>query len=166
MRSRCRKCGKIHEELPSLEFCSPFYYSRLADNSPDVAAELNNDLCIIRTASQVDHFIRAIITQKVTDHCDTLEYGVWVLLNEDSYTDYEGHYDDTDHEATYFGYISNQIPGYSDTLSVRVTVHAHKGVQRPEVIPHADQQQHPFVHDYYEGISKQEVEAKLKYIME
>jgi len=165
MRSRCRKCGKTHEEFPSLEFCSPFYYSRLADDRKDVKAELHSDFCVIRSKEQVDHFIRAIISQKVNDHCDTLEYGVWILLNEESYQDYDKHYLDTDHEATYFGYISNQIPGYDNTLSVRVTVHAHKGVNRPVVVPHADQRTNPFVSDYYKGISKADVVRKLKDVM-
>lgn len=165
MKTFCRKCGKVHAEWPSLEFCSPFYYSRLAKIQQENLAELKTDFCVIRTRKQVDHFIRAIITQQVNNHCDTLDYVVWVLLNEESFYDYHHHYDENYHRATYFGYISNQIPGYTDTLSVRVTIHANSGIERPEAIPHQDQLLNAFVFDYFNGISPQQVEEKINYIL-
>jgi hypothetical protein len=165
MKTLCRKCGKVHAEWPSLEFCSPFYYSRLSTLQKEKNAELRSDLCVIKTRKQVDHFIRAIITQKVNNHCDTLEYVVWVLLNEESFDDYDQHYDEKDHTATYFGYLSNQIPGYTDTLSVRVTIQANNGVERPEAIPHQDQFFNAFVSDYFNGISPQQVEEKINIIL-
>ena len=120
---------------------------------------------MIRSRKQVDHFIRAIITQKVNDHWDTLEYVVWVLLNEESFNDYDRHYYEDDHKATYFGYLSNQIPGYADTLSVRVTIQANNGVERPEAVPHQDQHLNAFVADYFNGISPGQVEEKINYIL-
>lgn len=165
MKTFCRKCGKVHEEWPSLEFCTPFYYSRLSASQKEKQAELKTDFCVIRNRRQVDHFIRAIITQKVNDHCDTLEYGVWILLNPQSFDDYQEHYDEDDHRATYFGYLSNQIPGYPDTLSVRVTVHAASAIERPTVVPHEDQLPNAFVFDYFNGISSRQVEEKINYIL-
>lgn len=165
MNTLCRKCGKVHAEWPSLEFCSPFYYSRLTKLQKEKNAELRTDLCVIRNRIQVDHFIRAIISQKVINHCDTLEYVVWVLLNEESFNDYERHYDEQNHSATYFGYLSNQIPGYSDTLSVSVTIQANKGLERPHAVPHQDQFSNAFVSDYFNGISPQQVEEKINLIL-
>jgi hypothetical protein len=165
MRIRCRKCGKVHEEWPSLEFCSPFYYSRLTKVEKEKHAELRTDFCVIKSKKQKDYFIRAILTQKVNDHCDSLEYGVWVLLNEESFSDYDQHFFEDDHKATYFGYLSNQIPGYDNTLSVRVTVHTNEGMERPDIVPHPDQSPNRFVADYYNGISAEDVTAKIRYIL-
>lgn len=165
MKSFCRKCGKIHAEWPSLEFCTPFYYCRLTKTQKEKHTELKPDFCVIRNHRQTDHYIRAIISQKVNDHCDTLEYGVWVLLSEESYEDYDQHFYDPDHKATYFGLLSNQIPGYPNTLSVRVTVHANRGMERPQIIPHQDQTSNSFVSDYYQGICSREVEQKINDIL-
>lgn len=165
MKNYCRKCGLVHDEWPSLEFCHPFYYSRLSRSEQEGQAELIHDFCTIRNPSQTDHYIRAMITQKVNDHCDTLQYAVWILLNEDCFEDYSKNYFSNDHEAVYFGFLSNQIPGYNNTLSVRVTIYAHKGMERPEAVPHKDQTRNKFVSDFYNGISADDVQRKIKYIL-
>jgi hypothetical protein len=98
---------------------------------------------------------------KVNDHCTNLEYGLWVSLSEESFGDYWDNFENHNHEASYFGYICNELPDYEDTMFIPVTVKTKTSGQRPEIFPHEDFD-HIFVQDYYKGISKSEAERRIK----
>ena len=161
MKYTCNRCGKEHEGRPAIAFDSPFHYRELSDDEKHSIATLTGDFCVIKYDDQTDRFIRTIIHQKVNDDCETLDYGIWVSLSEESYMDYYDNYDNEKHEATYFGYICNMLPGYEDTLSIRANV-VLRGKIRPEVIPHDDQQNNNFVKDYYTGINKDTADKRVK----
>src|SRR6185369_1884704 len=126
----------------------------LSDEDKTNMAQVDEDFCIIRHEDQTDYFIRAVLKQKVKDNCQDLDYGIWVSLSEKSFKDYSSKFDSGGNESIYFGYFSNKIPEYGDTLSIKTNVVVTKGNNRPEVIPHDDQMGNDFVSDYYEGISK------------
>ena len=157
----CSICGKIHEEWPALAFDSPTNYNILSEEDKQKIAELTSDFCTIRHSEQVDRFIRCTLTQKVIDHCENLEYGLWVSLSEKSFQDYSDNYHNPDHQAKYFGWLCNNILGYNFDESIPTTVFTRSNDERPEIIPHKDFD-HPFVHDYYNGISKAEAEERIK----
>jgi hypothetical protein len=160
MKYKCSKCGQEHEGRPAIAFDSPFHYNSLNDEDKKSIATLTGDFCVIKHEDQTDRFIRTVIHQKVNDDCQTLDYGVWVSLSEKSYKDYYDNYDNENHVATYFGRISNILPGYEDTLSVEANV-VLRGKIRPEVIPH-DDQDNDFVTDYYNGIDKDAADERVK----
>lgn len=162
MRYTCPTCGEEHDDWPSLAFSSPCPYNELSDEEKNTTAELSNDFCVVRYEDQTDRFIRAVLFQKVNDHCEDLHYGVWVSLSEKSFDDYKAHFQDDEHEAVYFGYLCNRIAGYDRTLSVKANVVLSKGGNRPEVIPHDDQLDNAFVADYYNGITRAEAESRIK----
>lgn len=85
-------------------------------------------------------------------------------LSQKSYSDYLDNYDNEDHETTYFGFLSNNLTGYDDTISLRCNV-VLRGKIRPEVIPHDDQMDNQFVRDYYDGIDNEEAEQRLRKVM-
>jgi len=97
---------------------------------------------------------------KVIDHCESLEYGVWVSLSENSFKDYSENYGNSDHEGKYFGWLSNDIPEYDVLANIPTTVCTRPNCLRPEIIPHEDFE-HPLVHDYYRGISKAAAEKRI-----
>jgi hypothetical protein len=156
----CDFCGKEHEEWPALAYSSPTNYNNLSEEDKKTIAELKNDFCIIRHPDQTDRFIRCTLTQKVNDNCQDLEYGLWVSLSEKSFKDYSEHFNDENHETSYFGWLSNQLPDYSFEDSIPTTVFTRTGNKRPEIVPHKDFD-HVFVEDYYEGITKQEAERRI-----
>lgn len=123
--------------------------------------QLNSDFCVIVYPDQTDRFIRCTLTQKVTDYCENIEYGIWVSLSEKSYNDYSDNFDKDNHLTEYFGWLCSSIPDYDDTLGIPTTVKTRPGNNRPEVIPHQDFD-HPFVRDYYNGITKKEAEKRIK----
>jgi hypothetical protein len=157
---KCPNCGEVHEEWPALAFDSPAPYHDLPEDMQEEIAELTSDFCIIRHPDQTDRFIRGTLTITVNDHCEDLEYGVWVSLSEKSFEDYSANYNKPNPQATYFGWLNNNIPLYPDTENIPTTVFTRTDGQRPEIVPHEDFD-HPLVHDYYHGITKTEAERRI-----
>lgn len=157
----CSCCGKEHEEWPALTYVSPTNYDALSDEDKDRIGEIDSDLCMIKHADQADRFIRCTLTQKVKDHCEDLEYGLWVSLSEKSFANYLENFENEQHETMYFGWLSNSLPEYDfSNGSIPTTVFTRTGNSRPEIVPHEDFD-HPFVYDYYNGISKEEAERRI-----
>jgi hypothetical protein len=158
---RCSVCGKTHQEWPALAFDSPTAYNVLSDKLKHEIAELTNDFCTIHHPEQTDRFIRGTLTLKVIDSCQDFEYGVWVSLSEKSFQDYSDNYDDANHAAKYFGWLSNDIPDYGVIASIPTTVFTRINNQRPEIVPHSDFD-HQLVYDYYNGIARQDAEMRIR----
>jgi hypothetical protein len=157
----CSRCGKVHKEWPALTYISPTNYNALSEDDKQSMGELKNDFCIINHPEETDRFIRCTLTQKVIDHCEGLEYGLWVSLSEKSFQDYSDNFNNENHKAKYFGWLSNNLPDYEFKESIPTTVFTRFGNQRPEIIPYEDFD-HPFVRDYYNGITKIEAERRIK----
>jgi len=153
-------CGKIHEEWPALAFISPDNYNNLSEEDKISIGYLDSDFCKINHEDQVDRFIRCTLTQKVNDHCENLEYGLWVSLSEKSYLEYEENYQKESEEKVYFGWLCNGILGYQFSESIPMNVLTRNDGLRPELFPH-ESFEHQFVKDYYNGISKEEAERRI-----
>jgi hypothetical protein len=160
MTYKCNKCGIEHDSWPALTYLTPSNYHDLTDEEKQKIATLSDDFCTIEYENQTDRFIRCTLFQKVNDYCDNLDYGLWVSLSEKSYNDYYDNFKNENHEASYFGWLCNWIPDYSNTINIPMTVFTKKGNQRPEIIPHKDFD-HSFVRDYYNGIDKLEAERRI-----
>ena len=165
MKYKCTTCEKEHDEWPALAFASPYNYNILSEKDKKSIAELNEDFCVIKYEDQTDLFIRTILLQKVNDGCQNLDYGVWVSLSKKSFDDYSEHFKTGNQDVVYFGYLCSKIPEYDDTLSIKMNVIVKKGTNRPEVIPHEDQMDIPFVRDYYNGITVEEVERRIDFML-
>ncbi len=157
----CECCGKKHEVWPSLAYSSPTNYNNLTEEEKHSIAELTSDFCVIKYADQTDKFIRCTLTQKVIDHCENLEYGLWVSLSDKSFKDYSENYDNENHETKYFGWLSNYLPDYENTTNIPTTIYTRIGNSRPQIIPNNDFV-HQFVKDYFNGITKKEAEKRIK----
>lgn len=162
----CDCCGQEHESWPAIAYSWPSPYNRLSEQEKEDIAVIGEDFCVIKysDSDHTDRFIRVVLVQKVNDHCEDLEYGFWVSLSEKSFEDYLENGEAEDHEAQYFGWLCNYIPQYEFSNSVPTTVVTKKGNQRPEIFPHEDFD-HPFVKDYYNGITKAEAEKRIREIL-
>lgn len=161
----CDCCGNLHYSWPSLTFKAPLNYDQLKQEDKELIAYLTSDSCIIHYPDQTDRFIRCVLIQKVVDHCEDLHYGLWVSLSDKSFEDYHTNFKNENHETQYFGWLSNNIPEYEFDKSIPTTIVTQLGNQRPEIIPHSDFD-HPFVNDYYSGITKAEAEKRIKDMLE
>ncbi len=162
--SVCNKCGKAHESYPSLGYSAPSNYSDLNETEKAEKAKLTPDTCIINYPDQTDRFIRVMLWQKVNSNCEDLNYGFWVSLSEKSFEDYCSNFNNLNHKAIYFGWICNNIEGYESTLNIPADIYTQPNGQRPEAVPHRDYN-HPFVVDYYTGITKEEAEKRINTVI-
>lgn len=161
MKYKCSCCGKEHDEWPALTYSSPTSYYELTEDEKKEIGQLSDDFCIIKHPDQTDRFIRCTLTQKVIDHCHNLDYGIWVSLSEKNYQNYYDNYENDNQVTEYFGWFCSSIPGYDNTRGIPTTVRTRTGNKRPDVIPHEDFD-HPFVNDYYSGITKLEAERRIE----
>lgn len=148
---------EIHKIWPAIAFLSPSPYHRLSEREKASIAQINSDFCIINHDTQIDRFIRVVLKQKVNKVSHTLDYGLWVSLSEESFENYKENYNNDSHETQYFGWLSNDLPRYGITMNIPMTVVTKSGNDRPEIYPHKNFH-HPFVKDYYQGISKDKAE--------
>lgn len=151
------------EDWPAIAYNAPSIYHQLTDEELE-SAELSSDLCIIKYPDETNYFIRAVLVQEVTDNCQDLEYGVWVSLSEKSFNDYAENYDNKEYETGYFGWLSNYFPDYDFEESIPANVIVNNKTGRPFIYPH-DSFEHPFVHDFYNGISLEDAEERINRVL-
>jgi hypothetical protein len=95
LKYTCSTCGKEHDDWPAIAFDTP----SMSVEDKEKITEINSDFCVIEYEDQTDRYIRAVLFQKVIDHCDDLHYGVWVSLSEKSFNDYKENFHNEEHEA-------------------------------------------------------------------
>lgn len=156
----CSCCGAVHEDWPALIYRTPEFYHQLSEHQKEQHTEIDDDFCVVKLDDEVFRFIRVTMVQTVNDHCQNLDYGLWVSLSEKSFTDYSDNYRNEHHEVVYFGWLNNFLPEYDDYTSIPTTVYTQKGNKRPIIVPHSDFD-HPLVKDYYEGITAQEAKQRI-----
>lgn len=149
--------------LPAIAYSAPYPYFQLSEEELE-NTELTSDLCIIKYSDKTCYFIRAVLVQEVNDSCQDLEYGIWVSLSEKSFNEYIENYDNKDFEGGYFGWLSNYLPDYEFKESIPTDVFVNNTIGRPFIHPH-ESFDHPFVNDFYNGISKEEAEKRIDIIL-
>jgi hypothetical protein len=86
-----------------------------------------------------------------------LGYGVWSSLSEQSFKRVLELVDDPrrNHEPPYFGWLSNSIPGYLETLNLKVDVVTREPGLRPLIV--LQDGDHPLIDEQRRGITMDRV---------
>lgn len=163
MKYICQCCGEEKEDWPAIAFSAPSPYFHLTEEELE-HSELTSDTCIINYPDHTNYFIRVVLVQEVDDSCPDLEYGVWVSLSEKSFNNYIENYDDKNFEGGCFGWLSNYIPDYEFDEAIPTDVFIDNKIGRPFIYPH-ESCEHPFVKDFYSGISKEEAEKRIDVVL-
>lgn len=120
---------------------------------------LSEDLCTwTDDAGARSYFIRGVLEIPIRETSDTLGYGVWSSLSEKSFARVVELWDDrarTDEEP-YFGWLSNSLPGYPETLNLPLDVVVQEIDKRPVLILHEGD--HPLIAEQRRGISMARVQ--------
>ena len=155
MRWTCSRCGGEHDGLPhDWAFTEPTYWN--GGRSDD--DRLTEDLCRwTDDDGNPSFFIRGILTIPVLDADDDVRFGVWSSLSERSFERVIELWDDPRRvaEEPYFGWLSNSLPGYPETLNLAVDVVTRHVDVRPEFVLH--QADHPLVQEQERGITSARV---------
>lgn len=159
LRFKCTCCGEWHEGLPDLAFAAPYYYDQLSAEQKAAIAKKSDDLCSI---ANKDFFIRGVLLVPVVDRDVDFGLGVWVSLSEANFKRYVQLFADPNPaaEGPYFGWLSNRLPGYPDTLSLKTNVHLQPYPQRPRIV--LEPTDHPLSVHQHRGIAFETLQRFLE----
>jgi hypothetical protein len=151
----CSICGVVHDGVPlDWGFDAPAYWNEERDAD---GGHLDSDLCAIsRGDGDFDRFARGLIEIPILDGTAPDEkyfgIGAWVSLSAPNFNWYAEHFEaDADEQGgPWFGWLSNSIPVYPETLSLKTNVHLRGEGWRPliEIQP----SEHPLSVDQRNGI--------------
>jgi len=152
-RYKCSKCEKWHVGFPDIGYASPYYASSIPEAERSKRLFLTGDLCII---DDQDFFIRCILLLPVQGIPDTFGWGVWSTLSEANFLRYRQHYDEyMGNWPPMFGYLSNRLPDYPDTLNLHLSVQPQEKGARPRAT--LEPSDHPLSLEQKNGIALENV---------
>ncbi len=152
----CPRCNGSHAGIFDLAFDKPQPWSgtgRPIANSEVERWEhfLSEDLCV---ANGEDFFVRCVLPIPIIGSGgETFAYGVWSSLSRENF----GRYVDTfesgaqDELGPWFGWFSNRLKGYPETLFLRCQVHPRSGGRRPWI--EIEPGEHPLAIEQREGMT-------------
>lgn len=152
----CARCGDPHHGLFDLACAKPDFWQGPEDYAPNSAINpashcLTEDFCIL----DGEHFfVRAILRIPLRGLPGrSFSYGVWSTLSKQNFERYAGTFDSGDQEGLgpWFGWFSNRLQGYPDTLNLKCQVHLQSGRQRPWI--ELEPSEHPLAVESREGIT-------------
>jgi len=157
----CSVCGERHTGIPDLAYDAPFYYAILSEEERKQRAILTPDHCII---DNEEYFVRGVLEVPVRGFDQSFRWGAWVSASEKSFRRYEDFEENTERDVSdeplFYGWLSNDIAPYEDTLSLKIAVLPRPYPDRPffELEP----TDHPLALDQRCGIEP----AKLQKLIE
>lgn len=126
----CRICGQRHDGVPlAFGVEAPVYWS--ADVAATPGSALDDEICII---GGEHYFVRALIHIPVIGTADVFTWNAWVSLSADNFRRMVDNWErpGRESEPAYFGWFSNDLPGYSpSTVNLKTHVHTQPLGQRP-----------------------------------
>src|SRR5262245_4213740 len=158
-RFKCTTCSEWHEGLPDLVFAAPHYYDVLSDEQKLTIAMKSDDFCSI---DDEDFFIRTILRIPIIGMDGDFAWGVWVSLSRTNFQKYVDSFDSPNrsNDGPYFGWFSNRLPGYPETLALKTHVHLQPYPNRPEI--ELEETGHPLSVHQRSGISMSALQSIIE----
>ena len=150
-RFQCSCCGETHEGSPSFGYDSPHYYDCLSEQDKKALGKLSDDFCTIEHDEGKDFFIRTTLEVPILGAEEGFLWGIWISVSEANFNKYVDHYKSDTYEDHYFGWFSNKLPYYPDTLSLKASACIRPGGQRPNI--ELEPTEHPLSIDFRDGIN-------------
>lgn len=152
-RFKCSTCDKWHEGFPDVGYDRPRYASDIPDCERPTRVFLTTDLCVV---DDEHFFIRCVLPLRVRGIDDTFCWGVWSTLSKANFLRYQSAYDeDMSDWAPMFGFLSNALPHYPDTLGLRLSIQPRAKGERPAAT--LEPTDHPLAIDQRDGILFEDV---------
>jgi hypothetical protein len=147
----CSKCGQEHEGVPlDWAYNEPIYWEGPRSDRDWIS----EDLCVwTDDLGELHYFIRGVLRIQVVDSDEDFAYGVWSSLSKDSFDRVNELWDDPARvsEPAYFGWLSNSLPGYEETLNLPLDVLTEAVELRPALRLHDGD--HALIREQREGIT-------------
>lgn len=139
--------------MPDITFASPAYWK---DGLDPETSRLTSDLCKIEDE---DFFLRCLLEIPICETSVSLGWGVWSSISRANFDLYIAEYDSDNPSGPFFGWFSNSLPGYAETLSLRCSLQPQNSGLRP--ILELEPADHQLAIDQRDGIT---VERALEFI--
>lgn len=125
----------------------PDYWSASLQSDPD--SFLNSDFCVIKNK---DFFVRCLIEIPILGSEEHFRWGVWTTLSKANFDTMTNLWNDPKllDEPPYFGWLSNSIDTYPETLNLKLTAHSRTIEQRPYLL--LEPTDHPLAIEQRSGI--------------
>ena len=147
----CGTCGQYHTGLPKdVAFIAPLHWDQIPETERHNRGELTPDFCNI---DDRDFFVRGLLPIPILESDQFFMWGVWTSLSVENYSRMIQLWHDPKivDEPPYFGWLSNKLPGYPDTLNLRTTVQSKNVNWRPYIT--LEPTDHPLAIEQRNGIS-------------
>ena len=152
----CSSCGVSHGGLPDLVCGKPEPWPDGEEKVANSAVRrsehfLSDDFCVL----EGEHFfVRCVLEIPIVGgEGERFAFGVWSSLSRANFRRYVDSFDEGDQEGLgpWFGWFSNRLKGYPDTLFLRCQVHPRGGGRRPWI--ELDELDHPLVREQRAGMT-------------
>jgi hypothetical protein len=152
----CVNCGEPHRGLFHLAADSPQHWRGSRELEPNSALAgrasiLTEDFCVIDGR---DRFVRCVLQLPIVGASEErFGYGVWSTLSATNFDRYVETFDSGEQGGLgpWFGWFSNRLTGYPDTVNLKCWVHPQPDRQRPLIELEATD--HPLAVEQREGIT-------------
>jgi len=151
----CSSCGSVHDtEMFSWAYDAPAVW-REFDDARRSEGYLDSDICmIVDDAGTTCFFLRCVLEIPIQGSDEPFTWGVWGSLSEESFRRALDLWDDPVRadEPSYFSWLSNELPGYSETINLPCSMEPRPVELRPLLLVH-EEPEHPLGRDQRHGIS-------------
>ncbi|MGB6487706.1 MAG: DUF2199 domain-containing protein [Steroidobacteraceae bacterium] len=153
----CSSCSETHRGTFDLGSAKPDLWQGPEDRLPNsmVASSANcltEDFCVL---DGEHYFIRCVLRLPLVGapSGEYFAFGVWSSLSKKNFTVYTETFDGGEQEerGPWFGWFSNRLKGYPDTLNLKCQVHPQAARERPWI--ELENTEHPLARDAFEGIT-------------
>jgi hypothetical protein len=132
---RCAGCGAVHREMFALACVTPEQWTGPDDYAPNHELRLDGDFlsedfCVM--GGQY-FYVRCTVEVPVHRLADKFSFGVWSTLSRENFDIYVDGFDHSDYAnmGPWFGWFSNRLPMFGETLNQKCRVHPQLNRQRP-----------------------------------
>ena len=151
MGYRCHVCGTWHDERPTCFGADlPAVVAVLSDTELRTRVERGSDQCVL---DDEHFFVLGNLDVPIRGSSEHLRWTVWSTLSKSNFERAAElwHTSGRESETPYFGWLSNQIPGYPVSVNIKVMVHAEPVGLRPRL--RVFEEGHPLAVDQEDGIT-------------
>lgn len=133
MGYQCKTCGAFHPERPTcFGFDAPAVVSQLTDPDRERRVAISSDQCIL---DDEHFFILGTLDLPIQGSDEIIRWLAWSTLSRPNFERASELWDadGRESEPPYSGWLSNRIPGFPDTLNVKILVHTEPLGCRPRL---------------------------------
>jgi hypothetical protein len=151
----CSCCGQRFNTLPmDYAFAAPRNWFGLTEAERTTRAKLTADFC---TIDENEHYVRGCLEIPVSDSSESLIWGVWASVSEDSlhYILTRWNEQIAEDEPPRFGWLSTWISDYPEPHDIRCHIFIRSGNLRPRIV--LQPTDYPLAIEQHRGITLERV---------